>query len=671
MSRFTEETLEHAVIELFEAEGFPHCDGMHIHKEMSDVLLRDDIKNFLLNRYSADNITINEIEGITRMLDSFPAGALYESNRAIIKLIADGFKLTREDRSQKDLYIYLIDYDNIDNNIFKIVNQLEIQGYEKRIPDAIVYINGLPLVVLEFKSAVKENTTIKDAFTQLTVRYRRDIPELFKYNAFCVISDGVNSKSGSLFSQYDFFYGWRKVNEMDKPVEGGIGSLYTMVQGLFNKKRLIDVIQNFVYFPDTSNHEMKIVCRYPQYYAARKLFENIKLSMRPDGDGKGGTYFGATGCGKSFTMLYLTRLLMKSLHFGSPTIVLITDRTDLDDQLSGQFTKAKGFIGDEDIINVESRNDLKEKLQGRNSGGVFLATIHKFTEDTDLLTERNNVICISDEAHRSQVNLDQKTKITKKGVEIKYGFAKYLHDSLPNAAYVGFTGTPIDATLSVFGNVVDSYTMKESAQDNITVRIIYEGRAAKVTLNEGKLKDIEEYYKKCEEEGTNEYQIEESKKAVSKMEEILGDPGRLKILAEDFVEHYEKRVEERAGVIGKVMFVSSSRPIAYNLYKEIIALRPEWAEIKESSGEAELSEKERKELKPIEKIKMVMTRSKMIRMKCIIRLVQRKTGRNWTGSLRLRSRTLKLQLWWICGLRDLTYRFLRQFTLINRYRGTH
>lgn len=610
MSRFTEETLEHAVIELFEAEGFPHCDGMHIHKEMSDVLLRDDIKNFLLNRYSADNITINEIEGITRMLDSFPAGALYESNRAIIKLIADGFKLTREDRSQKDLYIYLIDYDNIDNNIFKIVNQLEIQGYEKRIPDAIVYINGLPLVVLEFKSAVKENTTIKDAYTQLTVRYRRDIPELFKYNAFCVISDGVNSKSGSLFSQYDFFYGWRKINDMDKPVEGGIGSLYTMVQGLFNKKRLIDVIQNFVYFPDTSNHEMKIVCRYPQYYAARKLFENIKRSMRPDGDGKGGTYFGATGCGKSFTMLYLTRLLMKSLHFGSPTIVLITDRTDLDDQLSGQFTKAKGFIGDEDIINVESRNDLKEKLQGRNSGGVFLATIHKFTEDTDLLTERNNVICISDEAHRSQVNLDQKTKITKKGVEIKYGFAKYLHDSLPNATYVGFTGTPIDATLSVFGNVVDSYTMKESAQDNITVRIIYEGRAAKVTLNEGKLKDIEEYYKKCEEEGTNEYQIEESKKAVSKMEEILGDPGRLKILAEDFVEHYEKRVEERAGVIGKVMFVSSSRPIAYNLYKEIIALRPEWAEVKESSGEAELSEKERKELKPIEKIKMVMTRAK-------------------------------------------------------------
>lgn len=629
--KFSEDTLEQAVTELFEAEHIPHSSGIYIHKEMSDVLLRSDLKQFLLNQYANDDITLNEIESIFRKLGVFPTSALYDSNKAILKLIADGFVLKREDRSKKDLFIQLIDFSSIanlqreivteqlslaaedevpiDNNIYRFVNQLEIQGYEKRIPDGIVYINGLPLVVFEFKTAVKENCTIKEAYTQLTVRYRRDIPELFKYNAFCVISDGVNNKSGSLFSQYDFFYAWRKVNPEDEAVDG-INSLYSMVRGLFNKQRLLDVIRNFIYFPDTSKNDVKIMCRYPQYYAANKLFESVKQNMRPHGSGKGGTYFGATGCGKSYTMLYLARLLMKSPHFASPTIVMITDRTDLDDQLSAQFTNAKAFIGDDNVISVETRAELKELLQNRNSGGVFLTTIHKFTESTELLTNRANVICISDEAHRSQVNLDQKLKITDKGVERKFGFAKYLHDSLPNATYVGFTGTPIDATLDVFGEVVDAYTMKESVDDNITVRIVYEGRAAKVLLNEEKLKEIEEYYKKCAVEGTNEYQIEESKKAVTQMEVILGDPKRLKLLAKDFVEHYETRIEEGASVKGKVMFVSSSRPIAYDLYKEIIALRPDWAKIKVCEEGAELTEEDKKELKPIEKIRMVMTRHK-------------------------------------------------------------
>lgn len=630
---FNEETLERAVIELFAAEQIPHCKGETIHKEMSDVLLRDDLKQFLLNQYADEDITLQEIEGILRQLELYPSSALYESNKSIMKLVADGFTLKREDRTKKDLFIHLIDFTNIgnqqneasnyeismaaepkefygdkDNNIYKFVNQLEILGYEKRIPDGIVYINGLPLVVIEFKSAVKENTTIKDAFTQLTVRYRRDIPELFKYNAFCVISDGVNNKIGSLFAQYDFFYAWRKINPEDEAMDG-INSLYSMVQGLFNKKRLLDVIRNFVYFPDASKDDIKIVCRYPQYYAANKLFESIKLNMRPNGSGKGGTYFGATGCGKSFTMLYLTRLLMKSSHFASPTIVLITDRTDLDDQLSAQFTNAKSFIGDDNVISVDTRDELKTLLQNRKSGGVFLTTIHKFTESTELLTERTNVICISDEAHRSQINLDQKLRITDKGVERKFGFAKYLHISLPNATYVGFTGTPVDATMKVFGEVTDAYTMKESVDDKITVRIVYEGRAAKVLLNETKLKEIEEYYKKCAVEGTNEYQIEESKKAVTQMEVILGDPKRLKLLADDFIKHYEKRVQEGASVLGKVMFVSSSRAIAYDLYKEIIALRPGWAEIRECDAGVELNENEKKEIKPIEKIKMVMTRS--------------------------------------------------------------
>jgi type I restriction enzyme R subunit len=279
-------------------------------------------------------------------------------------------------------------------------------------------------------------------------------------------------------------------------------------------------------------------------------------------------------------------------------------------QLSSQFANAKGFIGDDGVVSVESRADLREKLSGRESGGVFLTTIHKFTEDLEVLSERNNIICISDEAHRSQINLDQKVKVTKDGVKKSYGFAKYLHDSLPNATYVGFTGTPIDATLDVFGDVVDSYTMTESVRDEITVRVVYEGRAAKVVLDNSKLQEIEKYYDECAESGANEYQIEESKKSMAKMNVILGDPDRLKALAKDFVEHYEKRVEEGATLKGKAIFVSSSRDIAYNLFKEIVALRPEWDDKRVCDDSVELTDREKKEILPLEKIKMVMTRNK-------------------------------------------------------------
>jgi len=290
---------------------------------------------------------------------------------------------------------------------------------------------------------------------------------------------------------------------------------------------------------------------------------------------------------------------MKSSHFASPTIIMITDRTDLDDQLAGQFTNAKKFIGDNTVVTVDSRAHLRELLQGRLSGGVFLSTIHKFTEDAQLLSDRTNVICISDEAHRSQVNLDQKIKVTEQGVSKTYGFAKYLHDSLPNATYVGFTGTPIDATLDVFGKVVDAYTMTESVKDEITVRIVYEGRAAKVALNNGELEKIEKYYKEAALAGANDYQIEQSKEESAKMDAILGDPKRLKAVAEDFVKHYENRVAEGATVLGKAMFVCSSREIGYEFYKNVIALRPEWNEVKSV-----------KDIKPMERIKMIMTRGK-------------------------------------------------------------
>lgn len=632
-TKFTEEKLEEAFIELLEQEGYPHVVGSELSRTEEEVLIKDDFINYLLVRYKHQNLTETEAQSILLQLKTLPSSDLYETNKTVMRWLADGFILKREDHTQKDIHIELIDYKGLeshlqskdldtfvaepkkvyasDHNIYKFVNQLEIVGTEnqKRIPDGILYVNGLPLVVFEFKSAIREEATIHDAFMQLTVRYRRDIPELFKYNAFCIISDGVNNKAGSFFAPYEFYYAWRRIDGLAKDVDG-IDSMFTMVQGMLNRNRLRDIVRNFIFIPDSSKKNAKIVCRYPQYYAANRLYDNIKKAQRPEGDGKGGTYFGATGCGKSYTMLFLTRLLMRSTHFESPSIVLITDRTDLDDQLSETFSEAKSYIGDNNVIRVTSRAKLRELLQGRQSGGVFMTTIHKFTEDAQLLSERNNIVCISDEAHRSQVNLDQKVRVTEKGVTKTFGFAKYLHDSLPNATYVGFTGTPIDATLDVFGKVVDAYTMTESVRDEITVRIVYEGRAAKVALNNSELEKIEKYYQEAAELGANEYQIEESKKVVANMNVIIGDPDRLKALADDFVRHYEDRIAEGASVKGKAIFVCSSREIAYAFYQNVIALRPDWAEIKVADGGVELTEQEKKDIKPMERIKMIMTRGK-------------------------------------------------------------
>src|SRR5690625_4651754 len=369
-----------------------------------DVLIEDDIIDFLLPQYKKEGLTLNEAKSIVLQLKTLPASELYKSNKKIMRWLSDGFILKREDRNQKDIWVSLIDYAGLDrqmqgknldtlsvaepqenygdNNIYKFVNQLEIVGTEKRIPDGILYINGLPVVVFEFKTAIQENTTIYDAYVQITTRYKRDIPELFKYNAFCVISDGANSKMGSFFAPYEFYYAWRRIEDHEDAEVKGIDSLHTLLQGLFHPHRLLEVIRHFIYFPDKSHKEEKILCRYPQYYAATKLYANILQHRRPEGDGKGGTYFGATGCGKSYTMLFLTRLLMRSVALESPTIVLITDRTDLDTQLSEQFVNAKNYIGDQHVMTVESRHHLRELIQGRKSGGALLTTIHKLTEDT-------------------------------------------------------------------------------------------------------------------------------------------------------------------------------------------------------------------------------------------------------------------------------------------------
>lgn len=612
MTTFNESQLEQAFVALFKREGYDYVHGENITRDTRDVILYDDLRHFLQERYKAEGITEDEINRVIAKLETSEGGGVYAENVEALRLLQEGFSLKRTNPKLPNLYVCPIDYAEMGNNSFKFVNQFAIEGEHHRIPDGIVFVNGLPLVVLEFKNAIKQNTTIENAYKQLTNRYRRDIPKLFRYNAFVVISDGVNNKIGSLFAPYEFFYGWHKAEATDSVLDGAFDTMFTMMHGLFRKERLLDVVHNFIFLPDTPKAEDKIVCRYPQYFATTLLYDNILKHSRlnPDGDGKGGTYFGATGCGKSYTMLFLARQLMRSKRLSSPTIILITDRTDLDDQLSKSFLNAKKFIGDKVIVQVESREKLKQHLENRSAGGVYLTTIQKFEEGTGLLSNRANIVCISDEAHRSQAGIGKKTTITEKGVKHHYGFAKYLRDSFPNATYVGFTGTPLDNTLDVFGPIVDRYTMTEAVADEITRKIVYEGRAAKVMIDSAQVKEIENFYKQCKQEGASDYQIEESKKTMTRIDVILNDPDLLAKIAQDIVAHYEKRVEEGSSVLGKAMIVCSSRSIAWNLYQAIVRLRPEWTEIKESIEDETLSEKEREEIKPMPRIAMVITRDK-------------------------------------------------------------
>lgn len=609
---FSEAVLEQAIIDKFKAEGYDYVSGDNLHRELTDVLIEEDLSAFLAAKYAPQSITQSEIDSIIRNLRYAAATPVYSANRAMFTKMVEGETFVREDRSAKDFHLRLIDFDEVDNkNIVKIVNQMTVKGPRAtRRPDAIVYINGLPVVVMEFKSAIKEDTTIHDAYIQITTRYMRDIPELFKYNCFAVISDGVNTKEGSIFADYEHFYAWRRIEADDRPADG-IDSLDTMIQGMFRKERLYDIIHNFIYFPDTdSGKKVKVVASYPQYFAARKLLANVLQRQKPKGDGKGGTYFGTTGCGKSFIMLFLTRLIMHETSLNSPTVLLITDRSDLDDQLSRQFLNSKNFIGDKTVVEMGSREQLKALLAKTASGGVYLTTVQKFADEFGELSTRSNIICISDEAHRTQNNLDMKLVLKSDEVLKRYGFAKFLHTALPMATYIGFTGTPVDATMDVFGPVIDQYTMTDSVKDGITVRLVYDGRPARAALDDSKVLEIEEYYKQCLAAGSNQYQIDASKKAVTNMAAIVGDDDVLNSVADYFIDHYETRVREGSTVAGKAMFVCLNRPIAFKFYNILKTKRPEWFELKVAPDGVELSEQDKKELIPMPMCQFVATRSK-------------------------------------------------------------
>ena len=605
---FTESELEKAIIELFKQQGYTYLRGDEIHRLFKDVLLYDDLKAFLLSQYP--DLTQSELSKIISRLDNLPAVPLYEGNRDTYRLISEGFDFVREDPSKIGLHINFIDFDNIDNNSFKVINQFIVEDGQTRIPDMLIFINGIPVSIFEFKSAIEEGKTIHNAWEQITIRYARDIPSLLKYTALSVICDGANTRLGTIFTPYEFYYAWNKANEQDT-VANGISSLFTMVEGAFAKDRVLSILRDFIFYPDDSEKQEAIICRYPQFFAANKMLSNIKAHKKPEGDGKGGIYFGATGCGKTYTMLFLSRLLMLRDRdtFHNPTIVLITDREDLDTQASKLFVTAKKYLHDENVRSIETRADLKETLSGRESGGVYITTIQKFCEGIGVLSERSNIICISDEAHRTQTGVGAKLKKTNKGLYTTYGFAEYLRRSFPNATYCGFTGTPIDEAIAVFGDIVDSYTMKEASDDGITVRIAYEPRIVRVILSEDDAKEIQKYYNRCAEQGANEEQIEESKRAMSKMTAILGHPDRLKRLAADIVQHYETLCDEKPEIVQKAMIVCADRKLAFRVLKEILKLRPDWGVAKKCEDESAVPAEDLEQMTEIPKINLVATRN--------------------------------------------------------------
>lgn len=636
--KYYESEYEKAVVELLQAEGWQYTHGEQIHnRRVDEALIEDDLRSFIKYRYK--DLTNDEINTIIAKLRNTGGSIDYEATFNTVELYREGFDFSYPDGRASAFHFDYIDFDHWDNNIFRVVNQFEMhQGNEIRIPDVMLFVNGIPVSILELKNPTDENATIRDAHSQITVRYLRDIMNLLKYCALAIISDGSNSRIGNVFADYEFFYSWKKVKNEDKPAKG-VNELISMIKGALTPKRLLSIIRDFVYFPDKEyafqkadeGKEIEVVCRYPQFFATRRLRDNIMLHLRSNGgDGKGGTYFGATGCGKTYTMLFLARQLALRCKdkVGSPTVLIIVDREDLESQTGKLFASSINFLSNGQVRTFDSREDLGEELSIRKQGGVYITTIQKFSSETGLLSERSNIICISDEAHRTQNNTGSKLRIvdrkkededkslveqsddSKLGAFITYGFAKYLRDALPNATYVGFTGTPVDETIHVFGGVVDSYSMRQAREDNITVDISYEPRLVHVNLDKEQSNLIEQYYKTCEEEGAKTDDIDTSKRAMSSLNVILGNPERLERMARDIIDYYDKRIEDQPELLQKAMIVCSDRTIAFNLYNTIIALRPEWGQAVKALDETKYTEDELHSMEAVPFVNVVATRDK-------------------------------------------------------------
>ena len=518
--------------------------------------------------------------------------------------------------------MHLIDFDNPDSNYFRVVNQLTVEYTDngethERRPDVLLYVNGLPVCIMELKNPADERATITDAWEQINLRYWRDIPHLLHYCPLACISDGVKSRLGTVRTAYEHFYSWRRVENGDKVSTMPFEEVMTMVKGVYRPDRFLEIFRDYILFQDEEydNDEKEIVCRYPQFFASRLLKESVINAVNKQ-DGKGGTYFGATGCGKTYTMAFLARqlALRSTEELGSPTILMIVDRDDLQNQGSKLFTKSKDFLCLGEVEVVESRATLRSELAARDSGGFYICTIQKFCDRKNdpmgLINERSNIICFSDEAHRTQIEGAKRIKFSKdvdEGLKalISKPYAKVLREAFPHATFVGFTGTPIAETYQTFGEEIDRYTMDQAVADEITVPIKYHPRIAKVLLNQEKVKEIEAYYAQCADEGSTEEDIAKSKKAMSSLEEILGQKDRLEKLAIDIHDPYEAAVAEDPGRVQKAMVVCAKREIAYDLLKIFQHRYPEWFVERKTPEDVEVEQEELDELQPMPMIAMV------------------------------------------------------------------
>ncbi|WP_279139412.1 type I restriction endonuclease subunit R [Faecalicoccus pleomorphus] len=573
---YTEADYENSVIELFRNDlGYEYVYGPDIERDFYSPLYEDVLVESLyrLNRGLPDDA----IQDAVFKLKNFENGELVQKNTVFMDFLQNGIPVRYfvggEERSS---IVYLVDYKNPDNNSFIVANQWTYIENSNKRPDIILFLNGLPVVLVELKSPSREETDASEAYRQLR-NYMQEIPSMFIYNAICVMSDQLTSKAGTITSGEDRFMEWKTKDGNYENTQ--YAQFDTFFEGMFQKERLLDIIKNFICFSNEGINSFKILAGYHQYFAVRKAIESTKHATVTDG--KGGVFWHTQGSGKSLSMVFYAHLLQEALD--SPTIVVLTDRNDLDDQLYGQFAKCKDFLRQEPV-QAESRENLKALLAGRQANGIIFTTMQKFEESHEPLSERHNIIVMADEAHRGQYGLAEKIKITKNedGEDVAkrvVGTARIIRNSLPNATYIGFTGTPISSkdrsTREVFGDYIDIYDMTQAVEDGATRPVYYESRVIKLKLDEATLKLIDTEYDIMAANADDEV-IEKSKRELGQMEAVLGNDNTINSLVGDILDHYENNRENL--LTGKAMIVAYSRPIAMKIYKRILELRPAWTE---------------------------------------------------------------------------------------------
>lgn len=564
-----ENTLEQAIISELQEKGYEYLYGPEINRDYHEVILEDCFRASMLN--INPGITQEIVSEAFNEIKNLGLLRVEELNAAFHKYIIEGVPVPyQKEKENRTFTVKLIDFDNPTANNFKVINQFTIIEYKNKRPDILVFINGIPMILFELKNMGNDNTTVEQAFKQVK-NYQLDIPTLFNYNAFNVISDGIETRVGTITSDYTRYMAWKSENG-EKPAENKTDFFTVALNGMFPKERLLDIIRNFIVFQDIQGKTIKILAGYHQYFAVRKAVENTRRALE-EKSRKVGVIWHTQGSGKSLSMVFYTGIVVSDPEFENPTIVLLTDRNDLDNQLFGTFCASSKLLLRQTPKQAESRNHLKELLKVK-AGGIVFTTIQKFEEGEGIINDRSNIIFMADEAHRSQYGTE--AKLDRETGEWTYGMAKHMRDALPNATFIGFTGTPIDmkdkSTIEVFGEYIDIYDMTQAVDDGATVPIYYENRTPKLKLNEEILKRIDNEYSKIAEEA-NEYEIEKSKADLSGIEAIVGSPERLDMLADDIIAHYEDR---QYVLTGKAMIVCMTRKIAINLYKKILKKRPQW-----------------------------------------------------------------------------------------------